>query len=91
MLSLIGTFLPEAVSLYLKISFKDSCGEEDIPCVAAVEGQFDSCRSKYEEDWNKYMNSSSSNEDELLEIYWEKMYGCIVDENGEPYFIFDPE
>ena len=83
--------LDKAASEYLKISLKDTCGEEDPACIAGVTDQFDSCHSKYEEDWNKYINSSSSQEDEFLEIYSKKVYGCIVDEDGDPYFIFDPE
>lgn len=83
--------LNKAGSKYLKISLKDTCGEEDPACIAAVVAQFDSCHSKYEADWNKYMNSNSSQEDELLEIYSKGVYGCIVDEDGNPYFVFDPE
>ena len=83
--------LNKAGSEYLKVILKDTCGEDDVACVAAVDGQFDVCHRKYEAGWNKYMNSYSSNEDELLKIYSEKMYGCIVDENGAPYFVFDPE
>ena len=37
------------------------------------------------------MNSGNSNEDELLKLYSEKIYSCIVDDNGNPYFLFDPE
>lgn len=82
--------LNKAGSLYLKKSLKDTCGE-DPACVAAVEKQFGPCHSKYEADWNKYMNSSSAKEDELLKIYSEKLYSCIVDENGEPYFEYNPQ
>ena len=78
-------------SEYLKISLKDTCGKDHPACVAAVDEQFDSCHSKYEHDWNNYINSSLSKEDALLKIYSENMYGCIVDENGAPYFVFDPE
>ena len=83
--------LNKAGAQYLKFSLKDACGEEDTACIAAVENQFDSCQEKYEKEWNVYMNSSTSNEDELLKNYSDKMYGCIVDEDGDPYFVFDPE
>ncbi len=83
--------LNKAGSMYLKKSLRETCGEKDPDCIAAVNTQFDSCHSKYEEDWNKYMNSSSSREDELLEIYSRKVYGCILDKDGDPYFVFDPE
>lgn len=76
---------------YLKISLKDTCGDEDPDCIAAVDTQFDSCHSKYEQDWNNYMNSSSSKEDELLEIYSKGLFACIVDQDGDSYFVFDPE
>jgi len=83
--------LNKAGAQYLKLSLKDACGEEDAACISAVENQFDPCQEKYEKEWNTYINSSTSNEDELLKNYSEKMYGCIVDEDGDPYFVFDPE
>ena len=83
--------LNKAGAQYLKFSLKDACGEEDTACIAAVESQFDPCQEKYEKEWNAYMNSSTSTEDELLKIYSEKMYGCIVDEDGDPYFVFSLE
>ncbi len=83
--------LNKAGSEFLKMGLKDTCGEEDPACIAAVISQFDSCHTKYEKDWNRYMNSSLSNEDELLEVYSRGVYGCIVDEDGDPYFVFDPD
>lgn len=80
----------KAGSEYLKVSLKNTCGESASECVAAVDEQFDSCHRKYEEDWNRYMNSFDK-EDALLKIYSENIYGCIVDEGGEPYFFFDPK
>ena len=76
---------------YLKMSLKDACGDEDPDCIAAVDDQFDACHAKYEKDWNNYMNSSSSKEDELLEIYSKGLFACIVDPDGDSYFVFDPE
>lgn len=83
--------LNKAGAQYLKVSMKDICGDDDPACVAAVDEQFDSCHEKYEEDWTRYMDSSVEKEDDLLRIYSEKLYGCIVDEDGSPYFFFDPE
>jgi len=37
------------------------------------------------------MNSSTSDQDELLKLYSENMYSCIVDDNGKAYFLFEPE
>lgn len=76
---------------YLKLGLKKACFEEDPACVAAVNDQFDACHEKYEKKWDAYMNSSTSDEDELLKLYSEKMYSCIVDDNGNPYFLFEPE
>ncbi|HEO65589.1 MAG TPA: hypothetical protein ENI73_06930 [Spirochaetes bacterium] len=76
---------------YLKSSLKDTCGEDDPACIAAVEKQFDTCHKRSEKEWDSYINSSSSNEDKLLEIYSEKMYSCIVNDKGEPYFYYNPE
>ena len=83
--------LNKAGTVYLKLSLEEACGETDTECIAAVKSQFDSCHKKYKADWDNYMNSSISKEDELLEVYSIGIYGCIVDENGEPYFIYDPE
>ncbi len=83
--------ISKAGTEYLKISLKDACGEDDNACISAVEEQFDSCHEIYENEWNEYMDSSLSEEDELLEKYSSNMYECIVDENGDAYFYFDPE
>lgn len=75
---------------FLKYSLRDVCGEDDPACIEAVNTQFDTCHEKYNKEWNAYMNSSFAEEDALLEDYSRKMYACIVDENGEPWFIYDP-
>lgn len=93
MVSMLGCnkLVNKAGAEYLKFSLKGTCGEEDTACINAVETQFDSCHKKYEKDWENYMNSSISEEDQLLAVYSTNMYGCIVDEDGEPYFYFDPD
>ena len=83
--------IDKAGAEYLKIHLKKTCGDEEVSCVAAVEEQFDSCHGKYQEAWSNYMNSSLSEEDELLEIYAKGVYGCIVDKDGGPYFVYDPD
>jgi len=75
---------------YLKYSLREVCGEEDPACIEAVNTQFDACHDRYRDEWNAYMNSSVAGEDALLEDYSRKMYACIVDENGEPWFVYDP-
>ena len=76
---------------YLKAHLKNTCGDEDAACVAAVDEQFDSCHDEYQEAWDNYMSSSISEEGELLEIYSKGLYGCIVDKDGDPYFLYDPD
>lgn len=76
---------------YLKMSLKEVCGEDDPECIAAVDTQFDTCQEKYKDDWAAYMEANPSKEDELLATYSTNMYGCIVDKDGNPYFVFDPE
>jgi len=90
-MELVLTGPNKAGAEFLKAALKANCGDEDAACIAAVNSQFDSCQSKYEKEWNDYMHSSISKEDELLEMYSLKMFGCIVDENGEPYFEYNPE
>lgn len=75
---------------YFLRSLKDICGNKDKACISAVEQQFDSCRERYKREWESYMNSSIKEEDKILEIYSNKLYLCIIDENGDPYFYFDP-
>ncbi len=81
----------KAAAEYLKLNLKDTCGEDDPECIAAVEDQFDPCHEQYEDDWSQYMEASDSESDERLEIYSENMYNCIVDKDGDPYFYYSPE
>jgi hypothetical protein len=85
-----GQALNRAGAEYLKISLKDTCGKEDKACIAAVDKQFDSCHRLYKENWDKYMDSSSQKDGQLMEVYSIKMYACIVDEKSEPYFNYNP-
>ena len=91
MLSGCDNAINYAGAQYLKISLKEVCGEEDRECIAAVDKQFDPCHDKFKADWAAYMKASASKEDEYLVCYSENMYGCIVDKDGIPYFVFDPE
>lgn len=79
-----------AAAEYLKYSLREVCGEDDPACIEAVNTQFDPCHEKYSEEWAAYMKSSLAEEDALLEYYSRKMYACILDENGEPWFVYDP-
>lgn len=81
--------LYDMTAQYLKASLIDTCGESDPDCISAVKNQFDSCHKKYEKTWYAYMHSSASKEDKLLAAYSTKLYACIVDKDGNPYFIYD--
>lgn len=70
----------------IKQGMVETCGEDDQPCLQAVENQFGACQQKYQVQWNAYMNAPTEKEDELLDTYMNNMYDCIVDEKGEPYF-----
>ena len=83
------SLINQAGAEFLKLQLKDICGSEDTACIAAVDRQFGACHSKYEEGWERYMDSSASQEDKFLEVYSVNMYGCIVDENGDPYFVYE--
>ncbi len=69
----------------LKASLKAVCGDEDKACIAAVETQFEACHEKYRSEWKAFMDSEGEDE-ALLDAYNDKVTGCIVDENGNPYF-----
>lgn len=75
---------------YLKASLIDACGESDPDCIVAVKNQFDFCHKKHEKAWYAYMRSGTSKEDELLAAYSIKLYACIVDKDGNPYFVYNP-
>lgn len=64
-----------------------ACGD-DAACKAAVEAQFEGCHNKYLEEWNGWLESSAETEAEKLRAYSQKVYTCIVDGNGKPYFRF---
>lgn len=75
----------------MKAQMIEICGEEDVGCIQAVESQFDQCAGQYEEDNQAYMEAPTSREDELLDIYLNNLYGCIVDDEGNPYFEYSPQ
>ncbi|ABC32112.1 hypothetical protein HCH_05447 [Hahella chejuensis KCTC 2396] len=69
----------------------ETCGEDDPACISAVEAQFDACHAKHKKHWDAYMAASEKEEDIQLERYSQGLYECIVDENGDPYFYYDPD
>ena len=80
-----------AAAQYLKVSLKETCGQQDAACIAAVETQFDPCHLKYKQHWDAYMNAIGKKEDEYLATYSINMYACIVDKDGKPYFVYNPD
>ncbi|MDH5786473.1 MAG: hypothetical protein OEZ16_12815 [Chromatiales bacterium] len=67
----------------LEYSLIDLCGKEDKACIAAVESQIDDCMEK--SDWRRYMDSDEDEEE--LNRFTSEFYACIVDEEGNPYFV----
>jgi hypothetical protein len=76
---------------YMKSQLIESCSAQDPQCIEAVEMQFDSCHETYKVQWTKYMNSNSRNEDFYLAKYSTNLYACITDNDGNPYFEFNPD
>jgi hypothetical protein len=74
----------------LKYSLREACGEQDPACIEAVNSQFDACHARYAGEWSAYLNGSFRDEDALLGEYLRKIYGCLVDADGEPLFFFEP-
>jgi len=76
----------------LKEIIIESCKENDSEsCVSAVNQQFDGCLKRYQNDWDKFMKSSGSELDHIVNVLGVKISACIVDEDGEPFFTFDDE
>lgn len=74
----------------VKQQLTESC-EDDSDCAYAVRMQFDACHRKFRKEWQAYMDASGSEEDRYLTEYSNKLYACIVNEDGEPYFEYQPE
>lgn len=80
----------KATGQILKIKMVEICGEEDKGCLAAVDEQYGPCETKYKNEWSAYMNARSSKEDALLDDYMSKLFTCVVDVDGDPYFEYSP-
>lgn len=80
-----------ASSEYLKYSLRQACGEDDSACIDAVNAQFDDCHANYRGQWDAYIDSTSSDEDAMLGVYLRGIYGCVVDKDGQPWFVYDPQ
>jgi hypothetical protein len=80
----------KATGQIIKMKMADICGEEDKGCLAAVDKQYGACETKYKNEWSAYMNAGSSKEDALLDDYMAKLFTCVVDVDGDPYFEYSP-
>ena len=69
----------------LEFSLVDLCGAEDKDCIEAVKSQIVGCMEK--SDWRAFFNDDD-NPDELKR-FTGVFYACIVDKDGEPYFVID--
>jgi len=61
----------------------DLCGKKDPACIETVKTQTASCM--VQSNWKQYVDSGENDEQELVR-FSEAFYGCLVDENGQPYF-----
>jgi hypothetical protein len=80
----------KATGQIIKIKMVEICGEEDKGCLAAVDEQYGACETKYKNEWSAYMTARSSKEDALLDDYMAKLFTCVVDVDGDPYFEYSP-
>lgn len=81
------SMLNDAAAVFAKTGLIEACGKQDKACITAVNTQFDACHKKYNKEWHAYMNAGLfADDDKLLEIYINHIFGCIVDADGDPYF-----
>jgi hypothetical protein len=69
----------------LEYQLTDLCGEDEA-CIAAVKDQTRACMEK--SDWYKYV-SDQDNQAEL-DRFTTAFYACLVDPDGNPYFLNKP-
>ena len=69
----------------LEYNLVESCGEEDKACITSVKSQIKGCMEK--SNWRKYLENEESEEE--LNRFTKEFYSCIVDSEGDPYFVVD--
>ena len=87
----ISLFLPGCGDKLEEFTFRktieheliDLCGKKDPKCIKAVKTQAKGCMEK--SNWRKYLN----NRNDKLELkrFTKEFYACIVDSEGNPYFV----
>lgn len=81
----------KATGYFLKQRMIEICGEEDKPCLAAVAEQYESCETKYANEWTAYVHAGPAKEDALLDAYMSRLFSCVVDKEGDAYFSYEPD
>lgn len=67
----------------MEYTLADMCGKDDAECIAAVKVQTKGCMEK--SDWKRYVDNQDDEEE--FNRFTKKFYSCIVDKNGNPYFV----
>jgi len=80
-----------SVNKIFELQMIELCGEDDAACIKAVETQLPGCSQKYKKENDAFMSASADDENGFAEIYLTKLYGCVVDEEGNSYFEYAPE
>jgi len=66
----------------LEYQLTDLCGEDE-SCIAAVKNQTRACMEK--SDWYKFVKDQDNQTE--LDRFTTAFYACIVDPDGNPYFL----
>ena len=70
----------------LKYGLTENC-DKDKECIAAVEEQLPSCIEKG--DYKTVLRAKGEQEAVEHERFSRFLFSCIVDENGNPYFVYE--
>ncbi len=66
----------------MEYQLKDECGEDNRPCIEAIEEQIESCMQK--SDWRTYLDSDGDQEE--TQRFIRDFFPCFKDANGKSYF-----
>ena len=66
----------------LEYDLVNLCEDEEV-CIAAVKSQIKGCMEKSE--WRRYLDDQDN--EEALKRFSTDFYACIVDDEGNPYFV----
>lgn len=71
----------------MEYNLVEACGDDDQACVDAVKSQLKGCMEK--SDWKGFVNDSDNEAEK--QRFVSEFYSCVVDEDGNPYFVFSEE